>query len=59
MAINCHIHWLARACRRILVTEIRFIGFSILALLRIIGSIKPRLLKEPTITVAKKTKTLI
>ena len=41
----CHIHWLARACWCILVTKIRFIVFSILALLslrlrhlRIIGS---------------------
>ena len=25
-SIDCHIHWLAHACRCILVTKIRFIG---------------------------------
>ena len=28
-SIDCHIHWLARACRCILVTKIRFIGFPL------------------------------
>ena len=27
-SIDCHIHWLARACRCILVTENRFIGLG-------------------------------
>ena len=28
-SIDCYIHWLARACRCILVTKIRFIGFPL------------------------------
>ena len=28
-SIDCHIHWLARACRCILVTKIRFTGFPL------------------------------
>ena len=28
-SVDCHIHWLARACRCILVTKIRFTGFPL------------------------------
>ena len=28
-SIDCHIHWLARACRCILVSKNRFIGFPL------------------------------
>ena len=28
-SIDCHIHWLARACRCIVVTKIRSIGFPL------------------------------